>query len=100
MTPLCGKRAVVPGPQTATLKRSRRQERPAVDHDCLAGEIRPALAREQECHLADFRWLSQMPDRLLADNLRRASLVLPVVLAEHGLDQSRSDGVHAHAFGS
>ena len=38
------------------------------------------------------------PDRPF-DDLRASGRVLPVVFAEHRLDQTRRDGIHAYALG-
>ena len=55
------------------------------------------LTRQHQRHFCNLYGLAQMLDRLRAKLFSTPLVILPVIFAQRGLDQSRRDRVHAHA---
>ena len=72
----------------------------AIHDQRLAGDIRAAIAGEQERDFGNFVGLSEMLDGLIFDDLAELGFVVPEIFAQNGLDQAGCDRVDSHAVGS
>src|SRR5229473_3876603 len=87
-------------PPAKPMKARLSQQRAAVHHQRLAGHVRSAVAGQQQRHLGHLARLAEVLEGLPADDFSLPRFVLPVIFAEHRLNESRRNRVHAHAFGS
>src|SRR6185295_9952372 len=62
--------------------------RVAVHRNHLAGEVGSPVACQHQCNLRNFVRLPKVFDGLPAESICKTLLILPIIFAQHGLDQT------------